>query len=287
MPMDAQLTPPDAAETLELIAPDTRGLNVYAGVDAVSQYISRGLVFTDDFSIQPWIEFDVSLAQPAEGPLTSVSGFFGNWNNITGSGPEDGRVRTGATADVENWYEADVYGGVRLTWFGLLQTSLRYNWYTSPANSFDEIHELDARVSIDDTGFWSERVGIDNFSMTPNIRVARELDDSGGPEQWYIAPRLSPTLTVDSLPLDPSFTVPLAAGFGADGQYVDSSGDEHAFGFFQTGLHVSVPVGALPEGRGSLSATAGVDVIILSDEGLSADGNRHETVFRFGISYAY
>jgi hypothetical protein len=77
-------------------------------------------------------------------------------------------------------------------------------------------------------------------------------------------------------------------GFGADGQYIDrANGTERTFGFFQTGVSISVPLRWLPESAGSLAASAGFDVVVLSDEDLSVDRDQVETVFRFGLSYAF
>lgn len=282
-------TPVDAAELLELRQDGGRPVNVYAGVDFVSQYVSRGLVFADEFSVQPWLEldFEVYTNESDGGAIEGVSWFVGNWNSISDNDPSPGIVRTGSAASVESWYEADVYTGVRVSWRGGVQTSLRFNWYTSPSDSFNQLQEIDFRVSYDDAPLWRE-AGVENFTLTPRVRIAKETRDSGGPEQWYFSPSITPSFTLEGFELEPTVKIPLVLGFGADGQYIErDTGDETHFGFFQTGIGIDVPLEVLAEGSGNLTLSASFDVIFLGEEDLSADRDEVETVFRFGLSYAF
>lgn len=283
-------TPPDIAEQLELLSEDAAPLHVYAGVDFVSQYISRGLVFVDEPSVQPWIELAFLVTEDAmpDGPIGQVRAFVGNWNSVSDNDPTTGLARTGRRETLEEWYEADLYAGVRVELFERTQASLRFNWYTSPSDSFQQIQELDLRFSYDDTALWSDSEEDANFALTPTVRIAKETRDSGGPAQWYFSPRITPSFTIEELPFDPRIRIPIALGFGANGQYIElDSGNERHFGFVQTGLGVDVPVDFLGEGGGSLTLSIGLDVIILADEALSVDGDQVETVGRVGITYAF
>jgi len=286
----AETVPPEMAELVELVGDNQRPLNVYAGLDYVSQYIARGLVFVDEPSLQPWAEVDVSLSRDVDtnGPLGGMSFFAGNWNNINLASGSDGIARSGSAADLKDWYETDIYAGLRLSLHENLLVSFRYNYYTSPSDSFADIGELDFRIAWDDSSFWGDRVELTGFRLTPRVRIAKELDDGGGPEQWFFSPRLTPSFVLDGLPNDPRINFPLILGLGADGQYIDSTtGEDETFGFFQTGVAVDLPLDVLPSEGGALSVTGAVDVYILADENLSPNQDRTEVVARFGVSYSF
>lgn len=283
------LTPPEAADDLELLREEPKALNLYAGVELVSKYVSRGLVFVDQPSVQPWVELDALLSEDAQpdGPVGRITWFIGNWNSISDNDPSPGVARTGRAESLESWYEADIYSGVRVRLWERFQASLRFNWYVSPSDSFEQIQELDFRFAWDDSAFW-EDAGAPGFSMTPKVRIAKETRDSGGPEQWYFAPQVTPSFTVDELPFEPRVRFPIALGFGANGQYIDrNTGEERHFGFVQTGIGVDIPIDILNEGYGSLSLSAALDVIIRSDDSLSIDGDQVDTVGRIGLTYSF
>lgn len=277
IPLGAALTPPDQAERWELKVETEKRWNLYAGVDVVSMYMSRGLIYSDVFSIQPWTEFDVTLNPGGDGPgpIGEISWFIGNWNSIHDSDEIVGAVRTGNLKPIEEWYEADVYTGVRLDLWDHLQVSFRFNWYMSPSDSFNQLQELDLRLSYDDSGFWSEQLGWDGFALTPSLRIAKETRDSGGPEQWYFQPSITPSYTFTNLPRKVTLKMPIILGFGADGQYRETgSGKERHFGFVQTGLGIDFPLNE----AGTLVLSGSFDVVWLASEKLTTDYGRDERV---------
>lgn len=286
----AELTPPDYAESQELIkGPPTR-IRAYAGLDLTSMYVSRGLVYSSQFSAQPWLELEAPFGGSSKGSglLQGVSWFVGNWNSVQEGDPGLGQARTGRFALQDNWYETDLYTGGRFKPAKNLQTSLRFNWYTSPSGSFGNIEELDFRIAYNDTDFWRERFGWETFNLSPSLRLAKELGDSGGPEQWYFQPSLTPSVVVSGLPLKMRVKMPLALGFGADGQYLElDDGHERHFGFVQIGIGLNVPIKLIPKRAGSFSVSTGLNVVILSDRDLSSRDNKVETVSKLGITYSF
>jgi len=286
----AELVPTDYAEQAELTDPDIKPFNLYAGMDFSSMYISRGLVFSNKFSMQPWIEADVPLIKESLGSsrFSNLSVFAGNWNSLQTGDAGLGQTRTGRGGVLDNWYEADIYGGLRLKFMQDFQTSLRFNWYTSPSDSFKGIQELDWRLTYNDTAFWQEHFGWETFNTSPSLRIAKEIRDSGGPEQWYFQPSITPSFFVSSLPVDFTVKFPLVFGFGADGQYREvGTRREHHFGFFQTGVGFSFPTSFIPEEAGSISISTNFDVIVLSDQDLSFRGEQVEFVSKMGFAYSY
>jgi len=285
-----ELVPPEQAEQLALQPEErTDPFNFYAGVDFVSMYISRGMVFSSKASVQPWLELDVPIRSgEAIGPFDSVSWFIGNWNSIQDGDPGLGQNRSGRELVIDNWYETDLYGGLRVTFAEHFGSSLRLNYYTSPSDSFEEIYEIDWRISYNDAHWWTDSEDdAGNFALNPSLRIAKEIDDKGGADGWYFQPALRPSYTFTNLPVDVTVQVPFVFGFGADGQYLEPNGDEIHFGFFQTGIGASIPLDVLPEDAGSLSLSAAVDVIFVTDPDINFRGNETETVAKIGLTYAY
>ena len=283
----AYAIPPEKAETLALQeGPEEKGLSVHLGSDLVTEYVSRGLVFSDEVSVQPWIELDAPLnAGDPVGPFSSLSAFAGNWNNFHDGAPDPALSRSNNRRPINDWYEADLYAGLRATLADRWAGSLRFNYYTSPSNDWQDITELDLRLHYDDGHWWSGPMA--GFSLRPSLRIAKELRDRGGAENWFLRPQLEPTFTTRALGAPVTVTVPLVLGFGADGQYVTTDGAERHFGYFQTGVTASVPLELLPEKAGSLSLTGSLDYVVRSDDELSLDRDATSVVGRIGISYSY
>jgi len=297
LPLPAALDPTVRTERAALRAAEADGdLNIYAGVDFVTMYVSRGQVFSSKFSVQPYVELDLPLneGEPV-GPFDSVSAFAGNWNSIQEGDPGIGQSRSSTPAVADNWYEADIYGGVRVTFAEHFGSSLRFNYYTSPSDSFSDINELDWRLTYDDKHWWAGDKDKDeqtpansaNFALNPSLRIAKEVNDQGGPDGWYFSPALRPSFDLTGLPGDLRAEIPLVLGFGADGQYRGAGGEEVHFGFFQTGLGVGGPLDLLGENRGALRWSAAIDVIIVSDRAINFRDDKVNTVGKFGISYSY
>ncbi|MGJ3242925.1 MAG: hypothetical protein ACFE0O_08230 [Opitutales bacterium] len=281
------LMPPAEAEMRALTGPNPRRLNIYFGAQVVSMYIARGLVYSDQPSFQPWVEVDLPLAGEARsrGGWQTLHAFFGNWNSLQEGGPGLGQARTGEFVFQDNWYESDLYAGLRARWAEHFTTSLRFNLYHSPSGSFSSIRELDWRISYNDAPFWENRFGL-QFGLYPSLRVAKEIADSGGPQQWYLQPSLAPVLSLtDPVALNIGF--PVAAGFGGNGQYVASDGEDRRFGFVQAGLTVEVPITVASSLPGDWKLSGGATVVFLADRDLSFRGDQLETVFHLGLSAGF
>jgi len=277
-------TPPASVEREELLrGEERRPYNLYVGADVVSQYIARGLVYLDEPSFQPWFELDVPLRRKGEGDeaISTLTAFAGSWNNISLVGSEPGLARTGRRVKLEDWYESDIYGGLRVRLGDHVSSSLRYNFYTSPSDSFRDIHEIDWRVSLDDSSLWPG----ENFGVYPSLRVTSEFRDEGGPENEYFQPTLTPSWRVPGWSM--TLQLPVILGFGADGQYVGADGEERHFGFVQVGARANFDLDLLPLREGSTTVSLGVDHVMLTDPSLGRNGEQHQTVGRIGVSYDF
>ena len=108
-------------------------VKVSAGVTAVSQYISRGVSFSDRPSLQPFVSVRVALPELTGGTVTGASVFAGTWNSIQGSKPGLGQPNDGA---VPGWYETDLYVGGSIELDKRWTVSGTYYRYVSPSASF-------------------------------------------------------------------------------------------------------------------------------------------------------
>jgi hypothetical protein len=264
-------------------APGNRQLSLYTGIDVVSMYVSRGLIYSDRVSLQPWIELDVPVTQSGPGIVKDVTLFAGNWNSIQPGSVARGETRTGREERLRDWFEADFYSGFRFGVSENVSASVRFNYYTSPSDAFADIHELDARVNYNDAHWWPEAEG---FALNPSVRITKATRNRGGPNPWYLEAGLRPGGQLAGLPGNMSLHVPLIFGFGADGQYL-APDKEHHFGFFQTGVRVTAPLNVLPESAGVLTLSGGFDVIAVPDRELNLRGDRTTGVARGGLTYSY
>jgi hypothetical protein len=279
--------PADAADALAQQPPaERKPFHLYAGLDLVTSYVSRGIVFSDQPSAQPWAELDVPVVRQREaGFIDSVSAFAGTWSSIHDGAEQVGETRSGNIRPLDNVYETDLYAGVRVGFAEHFNSSLRANYYFSPSDSWADIWELDWRISYDDAHHWPK--AWDGFQLNPSLRVAKEIADDGGPEGWFFRPQIQPSYTFTDMKQPLTVTVPVVLGLGDNGQYRDAEGNDITFGMVRTGVGVSGPLDWLPEGSGHLSWSAGVDVIIVTDRDINFERDRVTTVGKVGLSYAY
>jgi hypothetical protein len=71
-----------------------------------------------------------------------------------------------------NWYEADVYGGAKLTLLSKLDLKAIYIAYMYPNGAFNTVQELDLSVGLND----SEWLGA--FALYPSFTWAWEMDNT-------------------------------------------------------------------------------------------------------------
>ena len=261
-------------------------VDVYAGFDVVTTYISRGLVYADAVSFQPYVELFFPLREGDKDAFIGDTALFvGNWNSFQEGGPGVGQPRDEGTLD--NWYEADLYGGLAFSLPADFTTSLGYYYYTSPSNSFVDIHELEWKLRYDDTRLWEQRFNIHRFTLNPALRVTKEISEEGRDNAFYVQSSLTPRWTLTDDSEGPALEAPVILGFGDNGQYRDAEGDDIFFGYVRTGLGITWPLEVLPDGGGSLFFDAGVDVVFVTDEAINGLGNETEVVGRFGLNWAF
>lgn len=239
-------------------AAPSKPYTVTSGLDFTSAYLFRGIRQHSGGTIaQPY--GDIAYTRK------NVTFDVGTWNSIH------------STAPVGNYYEQDWFGSVVFT-TGTLKPGLLYTSYTSPADSFATVHELAGTLAVDDSK--------SPFPLSPKIVLAFELADGqadgGTGKGTYLelgvrpAVKLAPKLTL---------SIPVKTGLSVHNYYELDGRDEH-FGYFDTGLSLSVPV---VSGRnGTLEVHGGVDFMMLGDH-LKAinSGDAFKPVTLVGFTYSY
>jgi hypothetical protein len=257
--------------------PNLGRVSLTAGLDVTTAYFFRGILQERDGGIfWPYIEIAFKLWDNEEGQNVSV--FGGNWNSVqtnktlaSGSGPS-------------NWYEADVYGGLRLGLADFLSADLVYIAYTYPNGAFPTVQEFDAVVKINDAQWMPE-----NFSTSPYMRWAFELDNTAlGPNEGiYLELGAKPAYVFASESDYPvTLSLPLTLGLSVDDYYEveqpDGSLDEDTFGYFDFGVDLSIPFSFIPADYGTWSAHAAFHGIALSGD--LADIDRGDGFFPWGVA---
>jgi hypothetical protein len=249
---------PAASPAAEASAPAKR-LTVTTGMDFTSAYLFRGIPQHSGGTIaQPYADLGIALGN-------GISANVGGWNSIH------------STASAGNWYESDYYGSVTFT-AGKLKPGVLYTSYTSPADSFATVKELAGVVAFDDSA--------SAFPLSPKVVLAFELGDGeadgGANKGTYLELGVRPTVK-----LAPKLTlaIPVKTGLSVNHYYEGPAGDTR-FGYFDTGLQLSVPV--LSGKGGALEAHGGVDFYRLGDNLKRLnDGDAFKPVGLIGFTFTY
>ncbi len=161
---------------------------------------------------------------------------------------------------------------------GKLKPGVLYTSYTCPAVSFATVKELAGCVAFDDSA--------SAFPLSPKVILAFELGsgsaDGGANKGTYLELGVRPTVK-----LAPAVTlaIPIKSGLGLNNYYEGPTGDNR-FGFFDTGLQLSVPV--VSGKGGALEAHGGVDFMWLGDNlKLINGGDGFKPIGLIGFTFTY
>lgn len=232
------------------------GFGVDFSLTVPSTYVFRGYVIQDNrFIVQPdaSVSFDTTLGG------FSISPYVGAWANFTD---------VSAPGDPECFDELDLYAGADIELGHGLTLGVIYTYYMSPADTFDDIHEIGVTLGHDD---W----------FNPSIGIYRELCNKNGDENTYIELSITPGCDfpqVDKL----SFEFPMAIGLSPDEYYTDSDGDGEWIGFLMAGVHATY---ALTD---NLSLLAGLEYWNLHADSTqeSNGGSENQCVALIGIQFS-
>jgi hypothetical protein len=296
------------------------------GINVVSQYISRGVIFENQGGIiEPYADLYFKLYE-GDGFLNKVTLNLGIWNSFhsrkTDSGLADdvgvGR-RHGSTTD--SWYEFDFTAGISFTFAKNFTFTPSYYTFLSPNDGFSTFQGLNLKLAYDTT----DLIG---FNLGLYGQVLFELENkagTGADEGVYYEVGIAPSFPVGPVTL----TFPITAAFGSNDFYGsaktkhltnaelfgedgaeelgleddDFSGvdsvkiDDETFGFFSAGVTVSYGLAFIPECYGTWTLSAGYTYYYLgagtsdfntaSRGGEVRDFKNNEHVFSGGIVVAF
>lgn len=269
--------PPEANASREVSRSRDR-ITVTAGAALVSEYISRGISFAEEPSLQPRVTISLDLPEATGGAIRDVQFFAGTWSSI-----KLGSVEPSEAGQLTRFYETDLYAGAAVGLGERWNVSAAYYRYESLSGSFDAYNDLELIIGFDDSRLWDNIISLDGFTLSPAVRLVQEAGRPGRPDALYVQPSLSPSFDLVHGKRSLRLTVPLVLGF-SDEYYDNARGGHETFGFFRTGASISGQ--PFPDKAAGLEINGGMDVWLLNDgvvNGLGAS----ELVARVGASWQF
>jgi hypothetical protein len=253
------------------------------GINVVSQYVSRGLIFENQGAIlQPYADLYFKLYS-GEGFVNEVTLALGIWNSFHSRKTDAGLVSGGASSTA-SWYEFDFTVGLPITFAKNWTFTPSYYWFLSPNDGFSTFQGVNLALAYDDTDLFGA------FALHPKVQVLFELENkagNGASTGIYYEIGIAPGLPAYG---DLSVSFPITAGFGSDQFYANDA----SFGYVSGGVSLAYALKFIPEGFGAWTATAGYTYYYLGSDSLAGfnvpgvrDGKNNEHVFSGGLGIAF
>jgi hypothetical protein len=247
------------------------GALTFTGVfDVPSVYVFRGIVQELDpsFTTQPAGDLGIALAS-GDGGLKSAALNFGVWHSLqTGSSGSDG-----PSGKVH--YEEDFYTTLGLGFSKSISLGTTFTAYTSPNSMFNTVKELSFKVS-------------QASKFNPYGTLAFELSgqaDGGNNKGTYLELGVGPTFPLKAD--GPTLTIPVKLGMSVS-DYYELNGEDHAFGFFDIGAQIGIPIKGIPSQFGAWNLHGGVDFLAFGDTTKAFnDDSSSKVVGLIGIGVSY
>jgi hypothetical protein len=233
-------------------------LSLSLTLDWVSGYYWRGIVSENSgFILQPGATLTWAAIENEDVSLEFNVGTWHSFHSIAeASGTENEFVK--------HWYETDVSGGMELG-VGAWSIAGVYQYYGSASESFDSVQAIDVTLGYDD----SECLG--DWAVQPYVMYSFEIgaDGSDGADLdrgQYLELGIEPGYEWEpkgDAGRTISLTFPTSVGLSLGDFYQDETGDDDTFGFAQSGVKASIPMGEWAGGDWSL--IVGMSLMYLGD----------------------
>jgi len=255
------------------------------GVNFVSEYVSRGLVYQNQGAIaQPYADVYFHLYQ-GDGVINGVTLQLGAWSsiqsNVAGPIPQLSNAISHFSG-VRDWFEFDYTAAVAVTFLKNWTTTLSYIEADYPSYAVVQPNRnIQLGLAFND----SDYLGV--FALHPHFNVLYELHTNGAneivgagaaginPYGWYYELGVAPTYTFlkdSQYPI--TATLPVTVGLGdQNGFYAGNT-----FGYFTTGLNVSVPLAFIPSCFGAWTTNGGFNYYRLGNTAAAYSGNGNDSI---------
>lgn len=250
--------------------------SVTIGTGLVTEYISRGIMFAEEVSLQPYITVTRDLPEMEGGAITDASVFVGSWGNV-----KLGSIPPGPAGRLTRFYETDLYAGGSVELAERWNISAAYYRYESLGDSFEGYNDLELIVGFDDSAAWDD-MPLKNFSLSPSLRLVQEAGRPGRKDALYIQPSLTPSFDAEIAGAPVSIAIPLMIGL-SDEYYDAVDGGLETFGFFRTGVTVSGQ--PAPNSAPSLTISGGLDLWVPNHD-VASGLDQYDAVGKIGISWS-
>lgn len=253
------------------------------GINVVSQYISRGLIFENQGAIiQPFADLYFKLYE-GDGFLNKATLNLGIWNSFHSNKTDAGLVGGSGTSTTRSWYEFDFTAGVSLTFAKNITFTPSYYMFLSPNDGFSTFQGINLALGYDDTDL------LGAFALHPKVQVLFELENkagNGSDEGIYYEVSIAPGFKAGPV----AVTFPIAAGFGSNEFYAADEG----YGFASGGVNLSYALAFVPECYGTWTTQVGATYYHLGtaletfNPGVrDTDDGEHEVIFNAGLTVAF
>ncbi len=292
------VSPKDGKATKTVETPQESCITGDLGVNEVTQYVSRGLIFENQGAItQPYADLYIRLYQ-GTGFIDKVTVNLGIWDSFHSRHTDAGAVTgTPGVSSSRFWYESDITAGVSVTFLKNFTITPSYYTFLSPNEGFSQYQGLNLKLAYDDTDL------LHDFALHPEVTVMWEIDGkagTGGSRGVYYEVGIAPGHAITK---DLTFTLPVTAGFGSHNFYgrVDESGNtttQDNFGYLSVGANLSYALSFIPKCYGAWTVNAGATYYYLGNVlanfnspehggDIRTDGRHNEFVFSGGIAVAF
>jgi hypothetical protein len=267
--------------------PNTGALTFSGAFDVPSLYLFRGIRQESDPALTMWPYADLKIdLMTGDGGLKSAAINVGVWNSL-----HTGTSGTGGALGGLH-YEEDFYSSFTLGFAGATSFTTQFTAYTSPNGRFSTTKEILFKVA---QGSKYGPYGLVAFEVGG---AGTGQADGGAEKGTYLEFGIGP-----SWPLGGSATiaVPVKVGLSANSYYecpagaasICAAGDDSAFGYFDIGGLVTVPISGIASRFGSWNFHFGGDYLALGDTNeafnVNKDGETSSHKFvglvGFGVSY--
>jgi len=265
------------------------------GVNVVSQYISRGLIFENQGGIvEPYADLYFRLYQ-GDGFINKVSANIGIWNSFhsrhTDAGEASGNgVGNHNASSTASWYEFDFTAGLAVTFLKNFTFTPSYYTFLSPNDGFNTFQGLNLNLAYDDTDL------LGKFALHPHVTVLFELENkagNGSDEGIYYEVGVAPSTPLFGKDSGLTFTLPVTAGFGSHNFYAKDAG----FGYVSAGGQLSYALAFVPKCLGAWTVNGAATYYYLGSDSLRTfntqpandvrDAKNSEWVFSGGLAVSF